>query len=126
MLRFFIFLCFFQYTSNVIAGWFGPDDPDECFTKYKDETYFLLGKRIIKSACFHGYGESQDDIKQVAKCILSDADDLSSRDSSYKIIDKCAKKYNSHRGYIIFTNPLQADEQDLIDRIDELEDRLNQ
>jgi hypothetical protein len=124
MFRFILILTAINYSSISLAGWFGPSNKKECIEKYIDETNFRPGKKIIGRACSIGYVERNDEVEKVARCVLSDADELYSDDSAYKIINECSKKYKQPRVYNWLSVPLRAEEMDLRDRIDELEGKL--
>jgi hypothetical protein len=102
----------------VLAGWFGPSDPMECVEKYIGQTRLSDAKRVIRRACAWGYGDNRpDDLKKVGACVVSDAENMYSKEATQQIIHRCANKYDSQRGFNALVDVLREDEREVQERL---------
>jgi len=85
--------CFFFYVPNIIAGWFGPDNFEECIQINQKKTSSELAARAIHLACTKKFTEKTD--IEYANCILEHVGNTSSDLGVRAIVGACANIYIS-------------------------------
>lgn len=79
------------------AFFWGPSTPDECIRDYASGVMPLEIKRMLRRACFMGYGSQDEELAKVGRCVAKSGRDLDTRSAAQKLMTKCARKYNSQR-----------------------------
>lgn len=123
--RFLGLLIWSLLTSNVHAGLFGPSDPAECYQKYAPKVRLQDALNVVRFACQVGYGGGDinaDSIK-ISRCIVGDAGEMYSYESTKKIINKCTR--GSPLAFSVFDNKLMANANDATEEAARIQ-RLNQ
>lgn len=94
--------------NPVQAFFWGPSTPDECIQEYASGVMPLEIKRMLRRACYMGYGSAEPELEKVGRCVAKDGADLETRVAAQKLITKCSRKYSSQRALNILNYALHG------------------
>ncbi|MBF0398611.1 MAG: hypothetical protein HQK78_17685 [Desulfobacterales bacterium] len=90
---FFVLFCFLVCVPNIIAGWFGPDNFEECIQINQKKSSSKLAARAIHLACTKKFTEKTE--IEYANCIIEHVGNTASDLGVRAIVEACANIYIS-------------------------------